>query len=64
MKQTRHNWTTLNRKTTSMALERAVDALADLIEVVHHRNEQDNINTSEVENLIHKLRRIVEKEVE
>jgi len=43
-----------------MAMERAVDALADLIEVIHNRGEQDRYNTAEIENLINKLRRIVE----
>lgn len=45
-----------------MALDRAVDALADLIEVVHNRGEQNKINTADIENLINKLRRIVDTE--
>ena len=55
-----NHWHTLRRKTTRMAMERAVDALADLIEVIHNRGEQDRYNTAEIENLINKLRRIVE----
>lgn len=58
----KHNhWKTLNRKTTDMALERAIDALADLIEVVHKRNEHNNINTSDIYNMIDKLREIVDQ---
>lgn len=57
-----NHWHTLNRKTTPMALDRAVDALADLIEVVHNRGEQNKINTADIENLINKLRRIVDTE--
>ena len=55
------NWKTLNRKSTKQALERAVDSIADLITIIERRGEDDKIDTSQIENLIHKLRRIVDK---
>jgi hypothetical protein len=54
----------MNRKLkihiTRRAMQRAIDALVDLIEVIHNRGEQDNYNTREIENLINNLKGIVE----
>ena len=58
----KNHWQTLNRKTTQMALDRAIDAIADLIEIVRKRGEDDKINTAELTNLINKLRHIVEQD--
>ena len=52
-------WKTLNRKTTKKALVRACDAIEDLIQVIELREEDDKIDTSKIENLIHKLQDIV-----
>ena len=54
------NWKTLNRKTTKKALIRACDSIQDLIEVIELRGEDDKIDIAKIENLIHKLKRIVE----
>jgi hypothetical protein len=54
----------MNRKLkihiTRRVMQRAIDALVDLIEVIHNRGEQDNWNTREIENLINNLKGIVE----
>ena len=55
-------WKTMNRKTTKKALVRACDAISDLIQVIELREEDDKIDTSKIENLIHKLQDIVEVE--
>ncbi len=52
-------WQTMNRKYTKKALVRACDAIADLIQVIELRGEDDKIDTNKIENLIHKLKNIV-----
>ena len=52
-------WKTMNRKTTKKALARACDAIADLIQVIELRGEDEKIDTTKIENLIHKLQDIV-----
>ena len=57
-----NNWKTLNRKTIDKALQRAIDSIADLITIIDNKGKSDTINTIEIENLIHKLKRIVDVE--
>lgn len=52
-------WKTMNRKTTKKALLRACDAISDLIQVIELRGEDEKIDTTKIENLIHKLQDIV-----
>ena len=58
------HWKTLNRKTPEKAMIRAVDAVADLIEIVHAKGLENKYNILLLEDIMDKIRKACPSENE